>query len=103
MEWRARQVLGPLECGREEKSEWGHAKLVVPASCVFQEEVWKAGTGPCLGSGHWADPEGWRELLACLDCVLGGLRTQFLHIAGFLLDPGWTQSTLTPPRPSTGV
>lgn len=72
MEWRA--PAGPGATGmwqREEKSGWGHAKLVVPASCVFPGgslEGWDR-TLP-LGSGHWADPEGWRELLACLDCVL---------------------------------
>ena len=36
MEWRA--PAGPGATGmwqREEKSGWGHAKLVVPASCVF--------------------------------------------------------------------
>lgn len=38
----------------------------------FQEEESLEGwdrTFP-LGSGPWADPEGWQELLACLDCVL---------------------------------
>lgn len=73
MEWRA--PAGPRATGmwqREEKSGWGHAKLVVPASCVLPGGRVSGRLGQDLASQLWAlaDPEGWQELLACLDCVL---------------------------------